>query len=136
MSNDNTEEMTQDATDQETTERYKIATVDEIAEDGSYVVEEIRGREIGVFNADGEYRAIANFCVHQSGPLCEGGLTGRYTVGDDGWEWHYDDSQKVVRCPWHNWGFDLESGINIKDDRYAVPTYEVEVDGDDIYVRF
>ena len=32
----------------------------------------VNGREIGVFNLDGEYFALANRCPHEGGPLCQG----------------------------------------------------------------
>ena len=115
-------------------ERYEVATVDELSEDGSRILTEIKGLEIAVFRFDGEYYAVANFCVHQSGPLCEGPLEGNYTMDDDQWGWNYDDAEKNITCPWHGWMFDITNGENIKDSRYKVPTYDVVVEDGTIYV--
>ena len=35
-----------------------------------------KGREIGIFNLDGEYFALANRCPHAGGPLCKGRIVG------------------------------------------------------------
>src|SRR5205809_7213616 len=47
---------------------------------------------VAVFRANGKVFAINNRCVHKGASMCEGDLT---------------DGGKVVRCPWHNWAFDL-----------------------------
>lgn len=117
-----------------TEQQYKIADTDEVPSDGSRIISEIKGREIAVFRIDGEFYAVANYCVHQSGPLCEGELTDRMKIGDDGWEWVSEGTNKTIVCPWHCWRFDVTTGVNVDDDRYSVPTYDVEVKGDEIYV--
>ncbi len=114
--------------------RHRVAETAELASEGSRVITEVDGQEIAVFNIDGELHAVANYCVHQAGPLCEGDLTGRMVVGDDGWEWNWDDRETVITCPWHGWKFDVTTGRNIQDDRYAVPRYEVEVEDGSIFV--
>lgn len=116
-------------------ERFKVATVEDLSEDGSRAFAELDGIEVAVFRIEGEYYAVANYCVHQGGPLCEGDLRGQYGVGDDGWEWTYDSTEKNVHCPWHGWRFDVTTGRNIDESRYAVPTYDVEVEDGEIFVR-
>lgn len=117
-----------------TKSRYKVASVDELREEGSRAIADIHGQEIAVFHIDGEYYAVANYCAHQAGPLCQGDLTGHMVGGDDGWEWNYEEKEKAVTCPWHGWKFDVTTGRNIKDERYAAPTYDVEVEDGDVYV--
>ena len=114
--------------------RYKVADEIDFPDDGSRVIAEVGGKEIAVFCLNGEYHAILNFCVHQGGPLCEGELTGEMIVGDDGWEWLYEDGKQNITCPWHGWKFDVTTGKNIQDERYTVPRYEVEVTDGDVYV--
>lgn len=115
--------------------RHRIASVDEF-KDGSRIIADVSGREIAVFKHEDKYHAVANHCIHQSGPLCEGSLQGRqeYKASDGDWEWTYDDDPTVIVCPWHAWRFDITSGKNIDDDRYAVPTYDVEVKDGEVYV--
>lgn len=114
--------------------RYKVATTDEFDDDGARVLVEIDGLEIAVFRVDDEYHALANYCVHQGGPLCEGKLTGKMSVGDDGVSWAYEEDEQYVVCPWHEWKFDITTGRNVSDERYVTPTFEVIVEGEDIYV--
>lgn len=117
-------------------DRYYVCDADEIAASGDRVIADVRGQEIAVFNIDGDYHAVANYCPHQAGPLCEGSLRGRMETGDDGWEWRYVDAEKNITCPWHAWKFDVTTGRNINDDRYAVPTYDVVLEDGDVYVTF
>lgn len=114
--------------------RIKIAEEGELESTDDRLVVEVEGREIGVFQVDGEYHAVANFCVHQGGPLCEGSRMGEIEVGSDGWSWEYASAGTTIVCPWHNWRFDIPSGRSLDDPRYRVPTYEVEVVDGDIYV--
>ena len=110
---------------------HKIADTDELS-DGSRVVTELEGREVAVFRVDDEFHAVANYCVHQAGPLCEGELTGRTSRSET--EWAYDDTAKNVVCPWHGWVFDVTTGRNVQDERYAVPTYDVDVRDGEVFV--
>jgi nitrite reductase/ring-hydroxylating ferredoxin subunit len=115
------------------TERHPVAVTDEFSGDGSRVITEIEGREIAVFQYDGEYYAVANYCIHQAGPLCEGALSGHMATDEENWDWVYDDEEKYVVCPWHGWMFDITTGQSPKDDRYGVPTYDIEVEDSTIY---
>lgn len=115
--------------------RHRIASVEELQR-SSRVIADIEGREIAVFEYNSEYYAVANHCIHQSGPLCEGRLQGVDEFHRDGneWEWRYTDDQRVIVCPWHAWRFDITTGENIDDDRFKVPTYDVEVLDGEVYV--
>jgi len=115
--------------------RHRVASEEDLPEDGTRVFAEIEGIEIAVFRIEGEYHALANYCVHQGGPLCEGELRGRYGIGEDGWEWTYDPVEKNVLCPWHGWRFDVTTGRSVDHERYATPTFDVEVDDGELYVR-
>lgn len=113
---------------------HKIADAEELSAEGARVITEVDGMEIAVFRVDGEFHAVANYCVHQGAPLCEGELCGRTTVNKETWEWEYDDTKKNVLCPWHGWVFDITTGENIDTPKYSVPTYEVEVRDGEIFV--
>ena len=116
-------------------DRYEIAEIDELSEEGSRIIAEVTGQEIAVFRYKDDFHAVANYCIHQAGPLCEGPLTGRTTLDDDKWGWKYEEEEKYVMCPWHGWTFDITTGRSPKDDRYAVPTYDIEVEDGTVYVR-
>lgn len=112
--------------------RHHVIAADKLG-DGERVIVDIRGREIAVFNVDGEYHAVLNYCVHQGGPLCEGLLDGTLTVDDD-WEWTYSCEGKIISCPWHGWEFDITTGEHLSHSDYRVPIYNVVVDSGEIYV--
>ena len=69
----------------------------------------VAGREIGVFNVDGRYFALANRCPHEGGPLCQGRIIA--LVQSDG-PGHYalTRDREFLRCPWHGWEFDIRTG--------------------------
>ena len=98
------------------------------------IIAEIDGREIAVFELDGEFHALADYCVHQGGPLCEGIRSGALTTNKE-FELEYSRDGAVVSCPWHGWEFDVRTGEHLAETGYKTPTYEVVLDGEDVYVR-
>lgn len=115
--------------------KHKVGTVKELPENGDRLITEVNGQEIAVFQINDEYHAIANYCVHQAGPLCEGELSKQTEIPEDGWMWESDDEEKVIKCPWHAWRFDVTTGESLDDSHYKTPTYDVEIEGSEIYVR-
>ena len=95
---------------------HTIATTDEIPEGTSKIVT-IQGKDIAVFNTDGEFYAISNTCPHRGGSLGEG------FVADN-----------VVTCPMHGWQFDVTTGKSPTMSNVCIQTYDVETRGDDIIV--
>ena len=76
--------------------RQVVARAVEVAP-GHCKIVNVNGREVGVFNLNGEYFALANRCPHEGYPLVEGAL----------------DADCVLTCNWHNWKFDLKTGATI-----------------------
>ena len=60
--------------------RQVVAKAGEVAP-GACKIVSVRGREIGIFNLDGEFFALANRCPHAGGPLCLG-TTGPLVLSD------------------------------------------------------
>ena len=76
------------------------------------------GRQIAVFSTPNGPLACNNRCPHEGFPLLEGTL----------------DGDCVLTCNWHNWKFDLRTGMNQRDgDRLRV--YPTEVRGDAVWIR-
>lgn len=115
------------------TEKHYVADVNELETDGSKIIAEVAGQEIAIFRLDGEYHAVANYCPHQAGPLCEGQTKGKVEIGEDGWELAYQD-EVYIECPWHSWMFDVRTGDHAADNRYRVPTYDIKVEDGAIHV--
>jgi 3-phenylpropionate/trans-cinnamate dioxygenase ferredoxin subunit len=113
--------------------RYIVGTVDDIPP-GSRKVILVNGREIGVFNVNGEYFAVLNRCPHQGGPLCSGRQTG-FLVAPTPGDYQLSRPGEVIRCPWHGWEFDLRSGQSwCEPSKVRVRRYDVAVESGETLV--
>ena len=96
----------------------KVARTADIPSGSRFWVE-FEEETLVIFNVSGAYYAIADLCTHDDGPLEDGELRG------------YE-----VECPRHGARFDVRSGAALcLPATSAVPTYEVKVEGDIIYVE-
>jgi nitrite reductase/ring-hydroxylating ferredoxin subunit len=98
------------------------------------LVARVGGREIGVV-WDRERRtahAVRNRCPHHGGPLCLGRIRDR-VAGQPGD--YVLTGVRVLRCPWHGWEFDLESGQCLDDGRMRAAVYPVEVADGEVRVQ-
>lgn len=98
-------------------EFVKVASTGDVPP-GSGISVEVADKPIAVFNCDGTFYAIGDTCPHQGGPLGEGEIEGT-----------------VVTCPWHEWRYNICTGVNVDDDSCKVATYPVKTDGDDLLVE-
>jgi nitrite reductase/ring-hydroxylating ferredoxin subunit len=88
--------------------RHVVARADEIRP-GTCKIVTAGGREVGIFNLDGEYFALANRCPHAGGPLCRGRIVG--VIASDGPNrYRISRPGEFVRCPWHGWEYDIRTG--------------------------
>ena len=94
----------------------KVAAVGDIPP-GSGKTVEVGDKPIAVFNCDGTFYAIDDTCPHQGGPLGEGEVEGT-----------------IVTCPWHEWRYDVRTGVNTEDPGCKVSAYAVKVEGEDLLV--
>lgn len=109
--------------------RHVIGTVADLPL-GSRQIVTLEGRSVGIFNVNGEYRALKNNCPHQGAPLCAGRVTGMTLPSEPG-QYLYGREGEILRCPWHGWEFDLNNGKSIYDpNKCLVKTYEVKVESD------
>ena len=86
--------------------------------EGEFLVAEVDGQNVMVAHVEGEFYAIGEECPHAGGPLGDGTL--------DGCE---------IECPWHASRVDVRTGeATMPPATEPVPTYAVNIDGDDIQV--
>jgi nitrite reductase (NADH) small subunit len=93
-----------------------VAQVADVAP-GSATTVTIDGRDIALFNIDGNFYALDNTCPHQGGPLAEGWIEGA-----------------TVTCPWHAWCFKLDDGKMTLGDFASVDAFAVRIDGQTVSV--
>ena len=112
--------------------RQVVARAGDVAP-GTSVVVNVKGREIGIFNVGGAYFALANRCPHAGGPLCQGRIVPLVQSEGPG---HYRLArhQEFLRCPWHGWEFDIESGRHCGDPKYRLRPVDVRVRDNHVYV--
>ena len=103
----------------------RVAHVDDLPDGRVKTVSVDRGDsvvQICLTRIDGRFSALDNHCPHQGGPLGEG------TIECD------DKGACYLRCPWHGWDFDPETGKPPGGYDDGVPTYPVEVREDEVFV--
>ena len=95
----------------------KVAAIENLPA-GSLFEARVGEDTYAVCNVDGEVYAYDGVCPHAGGPLGQGALHGETLV-----------------CPWHAWEWDCQTGANDFDPSQKVPTFAVQVEGDDILIE-
>lgn len=105
----------------------RIGPVDDVRRDGCRIVE-VDGRPVGIVSVGEKFYAISDRCPHMGASMCAGTLSGTF-VPSQPTDLVYGMDQQVVRCPWHGWEFDLESGRSLLEpERYGLRTFRVTED--------
>jgi nitrite reductase (NADH) small subunit len=79
----------------------------------------IGDRMIAIFNQEGVFHAMDDFCPHMGASLAGGWI-----------------EEGTVACPWHAWRFSLKDGCWLDNPKIHVDIFSVFVEGDDIVVEF
>ena len=112
---------------------HDVGSAAELERDGRLIAR-VGGREVGVVRDrdTGQVHGIRNRCPHHGGPLClgvvrerVGGDPGRYALA----------GRRVLRCPWHGWEFDLETGRCVDESSLRAAVYAAEIAGDRVRIR-
>jgi nitrite reductase/ring-hydroxylating ferredoxin subunit len=107
--------------------RHVVARTAEIPPGGRKLVD-IDGRGVVVFNLKGEFFALSNTCPHKGGSLAEGLLTGLVESKEPGC-YNHSRPGEIIRCPWHQWEFDIRTGRSWCDPRrMRLKQYDVAVE--------
>lgn len=85
---------------------------------GKGTVVEAGGKELALFNVNGEFFCIDNSCPHRDGPLGEGELEG-----------------DVVMCPYHAWQFSVRTGEGLYGSGVGVRTYDCKAEDGYVYIE-
>ncbi len=116
---------------------------------------EANGRELVIFNIEGEFFALLDRCPHKGAKLSTGRLTGCIEAKGYG-SYTLSSRGQTLRCPWHGWEYDLRtgrsycdaerikarkfevqevSGRQLVEGPYQADTFEVERDGEYLVVE-
>lgn len=99
-------------------ELVKVITVQEI-KPGQAILVQAAGKDIALFDVNGQFFAIDDVCAHAGGPLSEGTLEGT-----------------TVTCPWHGSKYDVRSGQVLAGPAQTnVASFPLKVEGEDIMIE-
>lgn len=99
-------------------EFVKVAKISEVPP-GTRKLVDFEEVTVALFNLEGQFYCIEDVCTHDGGPVAEGELDGF-----------------TIECPRHGALFDIRDGAVLSMPAVTpVPTYEVKVEGDDIFVE-
>jgi nitrite reductase (NADH) small subunit/3-phenylpropionate/trans-cinnamate dioxygenase ferredoxin subunit len=77
----------------------------------------VNGKMIAIFNDNGSFFAIDDFCPHMGASLADGWL-----------------EKGCVACPWHAWRFQLSDGAWLDNPKIKAATFQLRVIGGRIEV--
>lgn len=98
--------------------KHRLASLDELRPEGGSLFELPDGREVALFREGDRLRALDAVCPHRGASLAFGEVR-------DGTVW----------CPLHAWPFRLSDGSCPEFPAISVRTYEVTVQGGDVFVE-
>ena len=113
---------------------HAVGSVEELRRERCRVVE-IDGQRIGIISVGADFLAVMDRCPHRGAQLCQGSVSGTVFASTPQ-EVSYGRHSRVIRCPWHGWEFDLDTGRSLLEpDRIGVKVYRVSVDGDTVLLH-
>jgi nitrite reductase (NADH) small subunit len=107
--------------------QHQVGQVDEVRSEGCRLVD-VNGRQVGVVSVEDAFYAVSDRCPHMGASMCRGTVSGTFVEAPP----HrlvYGRHGRVIRCPWHGWEFDLETGRSLLEpERFGLRTYQVTVE--------
>ena len=112
---------------------HDLGEVETLEREGRLIAA-VGGREVGVVRDPdtGALYGVRNRCPHHGGPLClgqvrerEAGTPGSYALS----------GRRVLRCPWHGWEFDLETGRCLDEPSLRAAVYPARAEAGRVLVH-
>ena len=99
---------------------FKVGTIDRLRKlgRGTSRIYSCDGVDVAVFQMKPGYLAVADACPHMGASMGRGRLR-----------------NGTLECDWHNWVFDVKTGECREKAGCRLDTYDVKVEGDDLYLR-
>lgn len=113
--------------------RYPVCRAEDLGP-GDRLLVDLGGLSVGVFNVGGSFFALHNRCPHRGGPLCLGPITG-LTRSTEDFAYAYGEEGRILRCAWHGWEFEIETGRAVADPKMRAKTFPVTVEDGEVIVH-
>ncbi|MEZ5334097.1 MAG: Rieske (2Fe-2S) protein [Methanolobus sp.] len=101
-----------------TENRWVLAIKEDELPDGDKKALLLEGKKVLILKKDGTFFAMSNKCPHMECPLSKGTL-----------------EEYVIKCPCHDWRFDIRSGEFIDANEIKLPVYETKVMDGSVFVN-
>lgn len=109
-----------------------VANLDQL-EEGKPSVLSVKGRTIGLIKMKDKVYAIRNVCPHKGAPVCRGTVGGTMLPSEPS-TFIFGMENQVLKCPWHGWEFDLESGASLCGAKGKLTLYPVTLKEGAVYL--
>ncbi|MDP6154102.1 MAG: Rieske 2Fe-2S domain-containing protein [Phycisphaeraceae bacterium] len=114
--------------------RHVLGQLEDI-EDGTIQARDVGGRNVVIARHGDRIFALRDVCPHQGAKLSNGVMSCSRKNARVG-EHHVNMDQPVIRCPWHNWEYDLDHGTCLTHPNHlAVAAYRAFVEDGQIIVE-
>ena len=84
-----------------------------------------------VFNVGGQFYALRNRCPHSGGPLGRGVIR-PHVISNGVGHFEFEREAEILKCPFHNWEFDIATGCALYDPSMRAKTYPVAVEDGEV----
>ncbi len=112
--------------------RYFFCRESEI-EEQVFLIREVGGRSVGAIRLNGRIRMFLNYCPHAGAPVCKGIVVPALVSCPDQTVL-LDPERPQLRCPWHGWEFDLDSGRTTFESKMRLAFLTFEQEGEEVFV--
>jgi len=114
--------------------QVRVGAAEDVRREGCRVVD-VGGRPVAVISAGTGFFAVSDRCPHMGASMSAGSLGGTLLPSQPH-EYVYGMHERVIRCPWHGWEFDLETGRSLLEPRrYGLRTYRVTEDDGELILH-
>lgn len=113
---------------------HPVGSVEDLRRERCRVVE-VDGQRIGIISVGTEFFGVRDRCPHRGAEMSQGTVSGTLLASAPQ-NFVYGRHDRVIRCPWHGWEFDLETGRSLLEpERVGVKVYRVTVDTDTVVLH-
>lgn len=98
--------------------RVRLGPVSEVAS-GDFRLYHLNAIDVVVYNVDGSYFAVSNYCPHLGVAISRGPLDGQ-----------------TITCPGHGYRFDVTTGACLDVPELSLARFTLEVEDGTLYVSF